>query len=187
MDDGKIIELFWRRDELALCEARTKYGACCFTVSNNILSNASDAEECVNDTLLRAWDSIPPERPARLKYFLLRIVRNVSLDRYRAARAKKRGGGEIALVLDELNDCAGGETAESAAELKELGGAIAAFVKTLPEREKTVLLSRYFYTEPVADIAKRMGLSESNVMTILSRARKKLREHLEKEGFINEK
>ena len=186
MDDGRIVELFWRREEAALTETRAKYGAYCFAIAKNILFNPEDAEECVNDALLRAWLAIPPQRPQRLKLFLARIVRNISFDRYKAARAGKRGGGELPLVLDELRDCAGKESAESELERKELASAIEAFVHELPEREKVVLLRRYFYTEPISDIAARLGLSETNTETILSRTRKKLRNYLAKEGLLNE-
>ena len=186
MDDGRIIELFWRRDEAAIEEARAKYGAYCFAVAKNVLSSPEDAEECVNDTLLRAWGAIPPQRPARLKLFLARIARNISFDRYKAQRAEKRGGGELPLVLEELRECAGSERIESELERKELEKAIAAFVHGLPEREKVLLLRRYFYTEPISKIASQLGLSEANAMSILSRTRKKLRTYLEKEGLINE-
>lgn len=185
MDDSQIIELYRQRNDGAVSETEKKYGAYCFAIAENILHNPEEAEECVNDTLLHAWNAIPPQNPAVLRLFLARITRNLAFDRLNKRNAKKRGGGEIALVLDELSECIGGSSdTEAAFEAKELSRCVSLFIRSLPEREGNVLIRRYFFAESVADIAKRYGLSENNVMVILSRTRKKLKAHLLKEGYI---
>lgn len=185
MEDSQIIDLYWKKDTDAISETANKYGAYCFTIAENILHNAEDSEECVNDTWLRAWSVIPLQKPDVLRMFLAKITRNLSFDRFNARKAEKRGGGEIVLVLDELGECIGGGTdAETAYEAKELRRCIQYFVRALPERDGNVFVRRYFFTEPVADIAKRYALSENNVMVILSRTRKKLKSYLLKEGYL---
>ena len=185
MEDNQIIELYWQKNADAISETARKYGAYCFAIAENILHNTEDSEECVNDTWLRAWDAIPPQKPDVLRTFLAKITRNLAFNRFNARNAEKRGGGEIALVLDELGEClGGGADAEAAYEAKELRQAIRYFVRALPEREGNVLVRRYFFAESVADIAKRYGLSENNVTVILSRTRKKLKAHLLKEGYL---
>lgn len=185
MEDSRIIELYWKKDADAISETASKYGTYCFTIAENILHSAEDSEECVNDTWLRAWNAMPPQRPSVLRMFLARITRNLALDRFHARNAEKRGGGETALVLDELAEClAGGTDVEAAFEGRELGQCIRRFVRALPAREGNVFVRRYFFTEPVAAIAERYGLTENNVMVILSRTRKKLKLALMKEGYL---
>ena len=184
MEDNQIIELYWQKNADAISETASKYGAYCFAVAESILRNTEDSEECVNDTWLRAWNAIPPQRPDALRMFLAKITRNLAFNRFNARNAEKRGGGEIALVLDELGECLGGADTEAAYEAQELRRCIRHFVRSLPEREGNVMARRYFYAEPVADIARRYGLTENNVMVILSRTRKKLKAHLLKEGYL---
>lgn len=185
MEDSQIIELHWNKDIDAISETANKYGAYCFTIAQNILHNTEDSEECVNDTWLHAWNAIPPQRPNVLRMFLAKITRNLAFDRFHARNAEKRGGGEVALVLDELGEClSGGADAGTAYEVKELGQCIRRFVRTLPERDGNVMVRRYFFADSVADIAKRYDLTENNVMVILSRIRKKLKTHLLKEGYL---
>jgi len=185
LEDEQIIELYWRKNTDAIAETSNKYGAYCFAIADNILHDAGDAEECVNDTWLRAWNSMPPQRPKMLRLFLARITRNLAFDRFSAKIAGKRGGGELDLVLDELGECLGGGTgAEAALEAKELRQCIAGFVRSLPERDGNVFVRRYFFAEPIADIAVRYGLSRNNVTVILSRTRSRLKAHLLKEGYI---
>ncbi|MBQ9120166.1 MAG: sigma-70 family RNA polymerase sigma factor [Lachnospiraceae bacterium] len=187
MEDNQIVELYWQRNEAAIKETDNKYGAYCFHIADNILDNKEDAEECVNDTWLHAWNGIPPQKPKRLRMFLAKITRNLSFNCFNARNAKKRGGGEIALVLEELSECLAGQAdVEGAYEAKELGQSIRSFVWVLPEREGNVFVRRYFFTESVAAIAKRYALSENNVMVILSRTRKRVKAHLAKEGYFNE-
>lgn len=184
LEDSRIIELYWQRSPDAVSETANKYGAYCFTIAENILHNAEDSEECVNDTWLHAWNVMPPQRPGVLRLFLARITRNLAFDRFRARNAEKRFGGEMTLVLDELAECLGGGAAEAEFEAEELRECIQRFVRALPERDGNVMARRYFFAEPVAGIARRYGLSENNVMVILSRTRGKLKAHLLKEGYL---
>lgn len=185
MEDSKIIELYWQKNTDAISETANKYGAYCFTIADNILHNTEDSEECVNDTWLHAWNAMPPQKPNVLRMFLAKITRNLSFNRYNANNAEKRGGGEIIFVLDELAECLANEAdVETAYEGKELGECIRRFVRSLPEREGNIFVRRYFFTETVAEIAKRYGLTENNVMVILSRTRKKLKVELKKEGYL---
>lgn len=185
MEDSQIIELYWQKNTDAISESANKYGAYCFTIADNILHNAEDSEECVNDTWLHAWNAMPPQRPNVLRMFLAKITRNLSLDRFYARNAEKRGGGELFLVLDELAEClASRASVETAYEGKELAQCIRHFVRELPERDGNVFVRRYFFTEPIAAIADRYGLTENNVMVILTRTRKKLKLELMKEGYF---
>ena len=185
MEDGQIIELYWQKNADAISETSSKYGAYCYTIADNILHSIEDSEECVNDTWLHAWNAMPPQKPNVLRMFLAKITRSLSVNRFNARSAEKRGGGEMILVLDELADCLAGETnVEAEYEVKELEQCIRRFVRGLPERDGNVFVRRYFFTEPVAAIAKRYGLTESNVTVILSRTRKKLRLKLAKEGYL---
>lgn len=185
MEDSRIIDLYWQRDSDAILESSRKYGAYCFAVADNILHSTEDSEECVNDTWLRAWDAMPPQRPNKLRMFLAKITRNLAFDRFRAKRAEKRSGGEVPLILEELTEClTSGTDVEVMYEGKELGQCIRRFVRRLPERDGNVFARRYFYTEPVAVIARRYGLTENHVMVILSRTRKKLKRELREEGYL---
>ena len=185
MEDSQIIELYWQKNADAISETSSKYGAYCYTIADNILHSIEDSEECVNDTWLHAWNAMPPQKPNVLRMFLAKITRSLSVNRFKARSAEKRGGGEINLVLDELADClAGGTNVEAEYEVKELEQCIRRFVRGLPERDGNVFVRRYFFTEPVVVIAKRYGLTESNVTVILSRTRKKLRLKLAKEGYL---
>ncbi len=173
MDDSSIVDLFWARNSEAIEKASQKYGGYCFSIAYNILGNHEDSEECVNDTWLRAWNAIPPQKPARLPMFLAKITRNLSLDRCRSKRAERRGGGELALVLDELSECLASESdVETEYEARELEESIRRFVRALPEREGNVFVRRYFYTESIGAIASRYHLSANHIMVILSRTRK---------------
>ena len=187
MTDDRIIELYFSRDEGAIAETSLKYGGYCFSIADGILADRGDSEECVNSTWLAAWNSMPPKRPNVLKLFLARITRSLAFNRFNERTAKKRGGGEIGLILDELSECVGEGDAACEAELNELKEAVARFVSKLPERERNTLVRRCFYSEPIDSIAKRYGISGSAVMSALSRARKKLKNYLMKEGFIDER
>lgn len=185
MEDSQIIELYWQKNADAISETSSKYGAYCYTIADNILHSIEDSEECVNDTWLHAWNAMPPQKPNVLRMFLAKITRSLSVNRFKARSAEKRGGGEINFVLDELADCLAGETnVEAEYEVKELEQCIRRFVRGLPERDGNVFVRRYFFTEPVAAIAGRYGLTESNVTVILSRTRKKLKVKLAKEGYL---
>ena len=184
MQDHDIIELYFARNEQAITESSYKYGHYCTSIALNILHNMQDAEECVNDTWLRAWNSIPPARPDYLQLYLGSITRHISLDMFRKNTTVKRGGGEIVLALDEIRDIVAPDTDVSAqiAE-QEFSDIFNRFLWSLPERECNIFLRRYYYLDPIALIAKRYGLRVSNVQKILSRTRVKLRAALEKEGY----
>ena len=185
MDDTQIVELYWARKESAIEETAAKYGSYCRSIAGNILSNHDDAEECVNDTWLGAWNSMPPHRPSVLSTFLGKLTRRISIDKWRRATAKKRGDGQLLLVLAELEDCiSDGKSIEEETERKLLNEVIAAFVKSLPETEQKVFLCRYWYMDSVSAIATRFRFSESKVKSMLYRTREKLRACLEKEGLI---
>ena len=187
MEDSRIIELYWQRDEDAIAESDLKYGTYCRTIAYNVLHDHEDSEECVNDTWLHAWNTIPPQRPNVLRMFFAKITRNLSFNRYHANTAKKRGGGEIPLVLDELAECIADEgDAAAAYEARELGERLRTFVKDLPEREGNIFVRRYFFTDSVTDIAQRYGLTKGHVAVILNRTRKRLRRVLEQEGYLDE-
>jgi RNA polymerase sigma-70 factor (ECF subfamily) len=184
LEDAQIIELYFKRDEQAILESDRTYGAYCYTVSYQILNVHEDAQECVNDTWMRAWNAIPPTRPARLKQFFSKITRHLSFDKYRKDKAVKRGGGQMPIVLDELEECIGGTPLEQEAEAKELAQSIRLFLHTLSERDRNLFLCRYFYAKPLGEIAESFGIRENHAAVILSRTRSRLKEHLQKEGYV---
>ena len=185
MDDTQIVELYWARKESAIEETEAKYGSYCYSIAQNILQNQDDAEESVNDTWLDAWNSMPPHRPSVLSTFLGKLTRRISIDKWRRTTAKKRGDGQLPLVLAELEDCiSDGKSIEEETERKLLAEVIAAFVKGLPETEQKVFLCRYWYMDSVSAIATRFRFSESKVKSMLFRTREKLRVRLEKEGLV---
>ena len=185
MDDGAIVAALWQRDEAGLREAETRHGKACRALARNILGSESDAEECWNDALLRAWNAIPPARPAHLRAYLLKLTRRLAIDRLRADKAEKRGGGELTLVLSELAECIpGAPGAEDAALTKAVGEAVSRFLLTLPERERTIFVRRCFHVESGRDIARSLGMRENAVAVSLRRTRQKLRAYLEKEGYF---
>ena len=184
MEDSVIIDLYWARQEQALEETDRKYGNFCRTIAYNILRSPEDSEECVNDTWLRAWNTMPPQRPGVLQAFLGKITRNLSLDRYKAARAEKRGGGQMPIALEELGDCIpSASTVEETVELEELTQVLDRFLRNLPEKECCIFLRRYWYVDSVETIAKEFGFSQSKVKTMLYRTRVKLRKQLAEEGY----
>lgn len=184
MNDVQIIELYWNRDENAISATSEKYGTYCYSIAYGILHNEEDSKESVNDTYISAWNSMPPHKPNILKTFLGKITRMISIDRWRKKNAEKRGG-ETAEVLDELSECVspnGDPITE--AEKKLLNDAVNSFIKELNEIEQRVFLCRYWYAEPVKEIAKRFGFSESKVKVMLMRTRNKLKTRLDKEGLL---
>ena len=184
MDDKCIVDLYFSRSEQAIAETAVKYGRYCHSIAYGILQNEEDAEESVNDTWLGAWNAMPPHRPSVLSAFLGKITRRLSLDKWRRYHAEKRGGGEVPLVLDELEELvAGGDEVEGVLEKKQLSLLIASFVRQLPDAEKRVFVCRYFYVESVEAVVARFDFSVSKVKSMLFRTRIKLRAVLEKEGF----
>lgn len=182
MEDRAVVELFLGRSEAAISEAETKYGRLCRSIARGILGDDGDAEECVNDALLAAWNSIPPAEPERLSSYLGRLTRNIALDRYDKKRAGKRGGGTITAVLDELGDCAA-PGADFADEIS-LRDSMQRFLKALPTETRRIFLQRYWYMLTIGEIAAEIGYGESRVKMILKRTRDKLKKHLESEGII---
>ena len=184
MEDNRIVDLYWQRNENAISETASKYGKYLHSISYQILSNAQDAEECVNDTYRDAWNTMPPHRPSILSTFLGKITRRISIDLWRKYSAEKRGSGEIALALDELEDCvSGSESVEEESERMELTRILNGFLSALPDTERNVFLCRYWYMDSVPSIANQFGFSESKVTSMLHRTRAKLRVLLEKEGY----
>ena len=183
MDDEKIIELYWRRDETAIARTDEKYGRLCRKISDDILSSREDSEECVADAYFALWNCIPPKRPSRFRAFIAAVTRNLSLKHLRSRAALKNGGADLA--LEEL-----GETLASSAvvkreyERRELTQAMDSFLRTLPADDRNIFICCYWLFAPTADIAARLGFSQSKVTTSLYRTRQKLRTYLEKEELI---
>ena len=184
MDDARIIALFFARSEQAIQELDHQYGESCRRLSLNILNDRQDAEECVNDAYLGAWNAIPPAEPSPLLPYLLKMVRNISLHLYWKKAAAKRGGPCTA-ALAELEDCiAGRETAETALEARELARMIEGFLDTLTPENRVIFLRRYWFSDSCQDIAGLTGLRETNVSVRLTRIRGKLRQYLMERGVL---
>lgn len=184
MDDKQIVDLYWARSEKAIEETERKFGSYCRTVSYNILANMADAEECVNDTWLKAWNSMPTHRPSLLAPYLGKLTRWLSLTRLRENNSLRRGGGELPLILDELAETLdSGEDTEQELEVRELNRELRRLVNALGKDEKDVFLSRYWYMASVKEITEKTGFSESKVKTMLHRTRKKLLSQLKEEGL----
>lgn len=193
MEDSEIVDLYWNRDEYAISATETKYGRYLTTVALNILNNMEDSSECVNDTYLGAWNSIPPQRPSLLSSYLAKITRRVSIDLLRRKNADKRSGSNYEASLEELCESVG-ETSDMKADegtnpvsemeeglRREL---IMKFISGLSEESKRLFIGRYFYMDSVKDIAGYLNISESKVKTTLFRIRQDLKEFLGKEGFF---
>ena len=184
MDDSKIIELYMARDMSAISKTSTAYGGYLRTIAHNILHNVDDEDECLNDTYLKCWNSIPPAHPKSLKTFLAKIIRNISIDRYRLATSVRHGNGQTALVLDELSECVSGDfCVESEIEKRELVDTITEYLNTLPETHRNVFICRYWYVYDYESIARISGVSLTNVSTILGRVRTGLKRYLNERGY----
>ena len=184
MDDRQILKLFEERSEAAISETAAKYGKYCHTIAYNILCNEEDTEECVNDTYLKAWDSIPPQVPHKLSAFLGKITRNLTLDKYRYYSREKRNNGQTALALEELLDCIPAtDSTEQAVSDKFLVEVLNRFLEELPEEKRKIFMKRYWYLHSVQEIAEEFAVSESKVKMTLLRTRSKLKQVLEKEGI----
>ena len=183
INDEKILNLFWERSEAALDKTMEKYGRSLYRVARNILLSNHDAEECVNDTLLSAWEAIPPKRPEFLGAYLAKTVRNFSLKRWRAAGAAKRGSGQVALMLSELDDIFTPQTTDERLNYNHTVNAINACLRTLDTTAQTAFVRRYFVGDSIQEISRLLGASESKIKSMLFRARNKLKLHLEREGI----
>ena len=185
MEDEKIIELFFARSEQGIRELDGKYGKACSRLSYNIVNNTQDAEECVNDAYLGAWTAIPPARPNPLLSYILKIVRNISLNSYWKKMAAKRGG-QYTVALEEIEACiADKNSVEDEIEASELAHIIEKFLDTLTVENRVIFIRRYWFSESCRDIAGYVGLSEKNISVRLTRIRGKLRQYLiEREVYI---
>lgn len=184
MQDEYIVELFWLRDETALTQTAQKYGSYLQKIAFQILSDREDSEESVNDTYLKAWHSMPPHKPCVLSSYLGKITRQLSIDRFRQKNRQKRKPSQYALSLSELEECIpGGSSPEEALELQLLARSITAFLRCLPPKTRQIFIGRYYYLDPVKEIAAYCGISEAKTKSLLHRTRIRLRAHLEKEGF----
>lgn len=181
MEDERIIDLYWNRDQRAIRETDGKYGRMLHSIAWNLLRSREDSEECVNDTYLRAWEAIPPARPGALRAWLGQITRNLSLDRWKSRRAEKRGGGAETL-LGELEDCLPGPAGRGVEDL-ELAELLNVFLRRLSREGRAMFLRRYWYGQSVEEIAEDLGCGEGKVKSSLFRSRRALREYLGKEGI----
>lgn len=185
MDDNKIINLFWKRSEMAINEVRVKYSRYCYSIAIRILQNNEDAEECVSDTFLRAWGAIPPARPSNLRTFLGKITRNLSLNYLEKRTANKRGGGQVELILSELEESIPSvqSNVENIVNGKFLIEVINNFLEGIDKSQRKVFVRRYWYGSSIKEIGKDYGFTDSKVKSMLFRTRKKLKRELEKEGI----
>lgn len=185
LSDGEIVDMYFDRDENAISESDFKYGKYLFSVSYNIVQSRLDCEECVNDTYLGAWNSIPPARPQSLRAFLLTIIRRISVNRYHQNTKKKYVPTNMTVSLSDLEDfVAHDDGVESYFDAKRLGEVLSQFVRELPERRQYIFMSRYFAADSIDDIAKELNLSKIMVKKELAAIRALLREMLEKEGYF---
>lgn len=185
MDDVKIVELYWLRDETAIDETRSKYGNYCNYVAYRILHSKEDADECENDTYLCAWNTMPPQKPDLLSSYLGMLSRNCALNKYRKAHAQKRGEGEVSVSLTELDECIpDNKSIADNLEEKELAEVLSAFLRTLPEVECSIFIYRYWHLASIKEISEKFSYSQSKVKTTLYRTRLKLKAVLEREGIF---
>ena len=181
MEDEQIVALYWERSEAAITETKQKYNGYCSVIANNILNSHEETEECVSDTWLKAWNSMPPKKPSLLSLFLGKITRNLAINRARSLSAEKRGSGQLSLCLDELAECVG--QGESVSEGLELKNALNDFLRGLKPETRQIFMQRYWYMFSISEIAEKNFMTESAVKTSLSRTRTALKEYLEKEGI----
>lgn len=183
MNDIEIIDLFFERSETAITEIDIKYGKICLNVAHNILKNVHDSEECVNDTYLSLWNSIPPNRPNKLMAFTLKVTRNLALKRLEYNTARKRNP-DVIISFSELEDVISNDLLSSDLEDKEIGRLLNSFLRNAKQESRKVFIRRYYFLDSISDISSRYGYSESKVKNMLYHTRKKLREYLEKEGIV---
>lgn len=184
MNDAQILSLFINRDEQAIRECMNCYGGYCRTVAASILQDPADVEEVLADTWMKAWETIPPNRPQYLRLYLGKVTRNLSLDMWRKRNAQCRGGGQVEVALEELGECIPtDESPEQWVDVCDLENAITAFLRTESATRRAVFLRRYFYMDEVSSISLRYGLKESNVRMMLARTRKRLGKYLKQEGY----
>lgn len=184
MDDGTIVELYWDRNEEALAHTETVYGAYCRTIANNLLHDAEDAKECLDDALLAAWNSIPPKKPGCLRTYLGKLTREIAVDRLRKKLAEKRIPAEATLPFDELEAIVGENGVDEAVGVSELARLVSAFLREQKEIDRDLFIRRYWYYDSVEDLCRRYGFGRSRVLVKLKRTRDKLALYLKKEGYL---
>ena len=185
MTDSELIDLFFRRNERVIDEVRLKYSTYCITIAKSILRSDEDAEECLNDMLLAAWNSIPPAKPENMQTFLGKLMRNAAIGYWRKSHADKRGSGHIELLLEELSDAAASDNAfEHLDDSMSLRETFNSFLGSLSKEQRVIFLKRYWYMHTVSEIADELHTSESKVKVTLCRTRKKLKKLLEREGSL---
>ena len=184
MEDEQIVSLYWQRDEAAIGETEAKYDRYLTRIAYNILADYEDSRESVNDTYLAAWNSIPPHRPSVLSTYLGKLTRRISIDLFRGRNREKRKASEYALSLSELGDCvSGGNTTEEAVNAKLLADAIGIYLRLIPEEARNAFIGRYYFLDPLKEVAAYCGMTESKAKTVLYRTRLGLKDYLTKEGF----
>ncbi len=184
MTDDRIIKLYFDRSESAIIETDRKYGGACRIVAYNILGSHEDSEECTNDTYLKVWDVIPPQKPKKLGAFVVCIARRIALDMYKAAKRIKNGGGYKSVDYDEIADCLpASESVEKDVDRKAVITAVEKYLSTLPRDKQIMFVRRFYYCSTYREIADELNTTEDGVRMSLQRLREKLRKHLEKEGI----
>lgn len=185
MEDQLIIKLFFERSEDAITELSKKYGKLCRFLANNILKNEQDAEECVNDAYLAAWNTIPPESPSSLSTYICRITRNLSLKRYHSNTAQKRNG-YYDVLLEEIEDCLeSGEAVEDEILVREMSAQVNLFLGKLKEKDRIIFIRRYWFCDDIPQIAENLGVNTNYVRVHLYRTREKLKKYLKMEGLLS--
>jgi len=184
MDDQTIVLKFFERDESALEESKKKYGDYCLYIADNVLRDRRDSEECLNDTLLAAWNSIPPQKPENLRTYLGKLTRETAVDRWRENNRQKRIPPAVLQPLDEIAEMVSGGDFDSALEEAELSAEISRFLASIDETKRNVFIRRYWHYDPIESICRRYGFGKSKVLMMLKRTRDDLARHLKKEGFI---
>lgn len=184
MDDSKIVDLYWQRSENALTETESKYKNYCYNIAFNILENKEDANECVNDTYLRAWNSMPTHRPERLSTFLGKITRNLALTCFQKRNRQKRGLGQVEIALSELEECISNEDfVTKPLEVEEIAEYISKFLYTLPAESRIAFIGRYWRFYSISTISNHLGFSESKTKSLLHRTRIGLKSYFKKVGI----
>lgn len=184
MRDDEIIQLYFERNEAAIAETDAAYGKYLLKIAYNILADTEDSKECVNDTYLKTWNSIPPHKPAVLSAYLGKIARESAIDTYRKQNRSKRKPSEYTLALDEISECvSGNENTESGVDAKLLGKEISRYLRSVSEEKRRIFVLRYYRCDSVRVIAEKLNMSEAKIKSVLHRTRNGLKKHLAKEGF----
>ena len=183
MEDREIVDLYFKRSESAIEETDKKYGRHCYCIANRILNDEEDAKEIVNDTYLKAWNTIPPNKPTSLYSYLGMLARQLSLNKYKEKTRKKRGGNAVDIAIYELENILASESASDIMDKKHLGSVLNRFLGELPKKSRMIFIRRYWYMDSISTISKTFAISEANVKITLFRLRQRLKKYLKKEGI----